>query len=162
MKKISIVLTICFCFGKLYAQNTSSPYSIIGFGDIEKSYFDRTSALGHAGVALTSDRYLFVGNPASFAFLDKPNYRNPFYFDLAVKYKNVNYSGVPITSSTTNQSNDLQFKRIAIAIKPKPKWALSFGVLPFSNANYTFTGVKKIQGGNFGVNANYEGTEVVI
>lgn len=159
MKKFSIsLLAICICLVKLSAQNTSSPYSIIGLGDIEKGYFDRTSALGYAGVALSSDRYLFVGNPASLAFLDKPNFRNPFYFDVSVRYKNVNYAGAAITNSTANQSNDMQFKRISFAIKPKSKWALSFGLLPFSNANYSFVGVKKIQGDNFGVNANYDGT----
>ena len=158
MKKFSIAVLVCFSFGKLSAQNTSSPYSIIGLGDIEKSNFDRTSGLGHAGVALSSDRYLLVGNPASLAFLDKPNFRNAFYFDLSTRYKNVNYSGAAITNSTANQSNDLQFRRISFAIKPKAKWALSFGLLPFSNTNYSFTGIKKIQGDNFGVNANYDGT----
>lgn len=158
MKKLSLAVIFCFCLIKLFAQNTSSPYSIIGLGDIEKSYFDRTSSLGYAGVALTSDRYLYTSNPASFAFLDKPSFRNSFYFDIATNYKNVNYSGTAITNSTANQSNDLQFKRISFAIKPKAKWALSFGLLPYSNANYSFTGVKKIQGDNFGVDANYDGS----
>ena len=71
MKKFGITLIVCFCLGKMFAQNTSSPYSIIGLGDIEKSFFDRTSGLGHAGVALHNDRYFFVGNPASFSFLEK-------------------------------------------------------------------------------------------
>lgn len=158
MKKLSIAVVFCFCLVTLFAQNTSSPYSIIGLGDMEKSYFDRTSGLGHAGVALTSDRYLYTSNPASFAFLDKPSFRNSFYFDVATRYKNVNYAGSAITNSTANQSNDLQFKRISFAIKPKAKWALSFGLLPLSSANYSFIGIKKIQGDNFGVDANYEGS----
>lgn len=158
MKKISVVFIACFFVAKIFAQNTSSPYSIIGLGDIEKSSFDRTSGLGHAGVALSSDRYFFVGNPASFSFLQNPSYSNAFYFDIATRYKNVGYSGNAITNNTANQSNDLQFKRISFAIKPKAKWGLSFGLMPFSNANYSFVGVKKINGDNFTINANYEGT----
>lgn len=158
MKKFGITLIICFCLGKMFAQNSSSPYSIIGLGDIEKSYFDRTSGLGHAGVALHSDRYFFVGNPASFSFLENPTFRNPFYFDLSIRYKNVGFSGSPITNNAANQSNDMQFKRLSFAIKPTKKWGLSMGILPFSNANYSFTGIKKIQGGTFSVDAKYEGT----
>jgi hypothetical protein len=158
MKTLYISLIACMCFGKLYAQNTSSPYSIIGLGDIEKSYFDRTSGLGYGGVALSSDRYLLLSNPASFSFLPKPSYSNSFYFEVAARYKNVNYSGAAVTNNTTNQSNDLQFKKIAFAIKPKAKWALSFGLLPFSNSNYSFAGIKKVQGGSFNVDANYSGT----
>ncbi len=158
MKKFKIVVIVCFCIGKSFSQNTSSPYSIIGLGDIEKSYFDRTSGLGHAGVALYGERNLYVGNPASFSFLENRAFQNPFYLDLAVRYKNINYAGDAITSSTANQSNDLQFKRISFAIKPKPRWGLSFGLLPFSTANYSFVGVKTIQGDPTSFNANYAGS----
>ena len=133
MKKLYIAFVACICLGKLSAQNTSSPYSIIGLGDMEKSYFDRTSGLGYGGVALSSDRYLLLSNPASLSFLMNPSYSNPFYFEVAARYKNVNYSGSAITSNTTNQSNDLQFKKIAFAIKPKKRWGLSFGLMPFSS-----------------------------
>lgn len=158
MKKLYIAFIICVCIGKATAQNTSSPYSIIGLGDIEKSYFDRTSGLGYGGVALISERYLLVSNPASAAFLPKPSYSNSFYFEVAARYKNVNYSGSAVANNTTNQSNDLQFKKIAFAIKPKAKWALSFGLMPFSSSNYSFNGIKKVQGGTFNVDANYAGT----
>ena len=158
MKKLGLTLFICFYLSEIFAQNTSSPYSIIGLGDIEKSYFDRTSGLGHAGVALSSDRFMFVSNPASFSFLENPTFRNPFYFDLSVRYKNVGFSGNPITSTSANQSNDLQFRRLSFAIKPKARWGLSLGLLPFSNTNYSFIALKKIQGGTFNVDAQYQGT----
>ncbi|MFY8128077.1 MAG: hypothetical protein ACOVMM_06845, partial [Chitinophagaceae bacterium] len=51
------------------AQNNSSPYSIMGIGDIEKSSLDRTSGTGHAGVAMYSDRYMIAANPASYVNL---------------------------------------------------------------------------------------------
>jgi hypothetical protein len=158
MKKLYITLLACVCLSRLYAQNTSSPYSIIGLGDIEKSYFDRTSGLGYGGIALTSDRYLLLSNPASAAFLPKPSYSNSFFFEVATRYRSVSYSGSAVANNTTNQSNDLQFKKIAFAIKPKANWALGFGLMPFSSSNYSFDGVKKVQGGTFDVDANYSGT----
>lgn len=158
MKKFLLASIVNFCCVIGFAQNTASPYSIIGLGDIEKSFFDRTTGLGHAGIALTSDRNLLLSNPASLSFLTNPYYSNPFYFDVAARYKNVNYAGDAVKNSTTNQANDLQFKKIAFAIKPKANWGLSFGLLPFSNANYSFTGIKRLQGSNEVMDAIYQGS----
>ena len=158
MKKIYLGLIVIFCCTSGFAQNTASPYSILGIGDIEKSYFDKTSAMGHAGIALTSDRSVLLSNPASLSFLQNPFYSNTFYFDLAVRYKSVNYAGDAIKNSTANQANDLQFKKISIAIKPTKNWGLSFGLLPFSSANYSFSGVKNVQGSTFTNPVEYQGT----
>lgn len=158
MKKIFLALTLVACCVKTNAQNTASPYSIIGIGNIEKSSFDKTSGLGYAGVALVSDKDVLIGNPASLSFLRNYSYyHNTFYFDIAARYKNVNYSGDPIKNSTANQSNDLQFRKLTFTTKPKPKWGLSFGLLPFSSTNYSFTGVRRVQGSNETVPAAYDG-----
>src|SRR5476651_1910028 len=101
-----------------HAQNNTSPYSIIGIGDIEKSSFDRTSGMGHAGIALSSNRFLYQANPASYASIEE----HFFYFELSTRYKSVSYSGTAITDPTQSQSSDIQFKKIALALKPKRKW----------------------------------------
>lgn len=158
MKKIFLALTIVACCVKINAQNTASPYSMIGIGTIEKSFFDKTSGLGYGGVAMVSDKDVLIGNPASLSFLRNYSYyHNTFYFDVAARYKNVNYSGDPIKNSTANQSNDLQFRKLTFTIKPKPKWGLSFGLLPYSSSNYSFTGVRRVQGSNETVPAAYDG-----
>ena len=82
------------------AQNNTSPYSIIGIGDIEKSSFDRTSGMGHAGVALSSNRFLYQSNPASFSAIDE----HFFYFEFSSRYKTVGYSGTPVTYPTQSNS----------------------------------------------------------
>lgn len=152
------VVVLSFVFSVLmlnsFAQNTSSPYSIMGLGDIEKSYFDRTSGLGHTGVALSSDRYLVLANPASLSSLSDKF----FHFEISSRYKSVNYSGTPISNSTANQSNDLQFKRVSLAIKVKKNWGMSFGILPYSNANYSFLGTKNIQGSPTSLTTYSEGS----
>ena len=137
-----------------HAQNNTSPYSIIGIGDLEKSSFDRTSGMGHAGLALSSNRFFYQANPASFSSLDE----HFFYFEAATRFKSVTYSGSPITDITKNQSNDLQFKKLALALKIKPRWAVSCGLLPFSTVNYSFLGKKTIQGSNLFTDAYYLGT----
>ncbi len=136
-----------------HAQNNTSPYSIIGIGDLEKSTFDRSSGMGHAGMALSSNRFLYQANPASYSVLED----HYFYFEVATRFKAVTYSGTPITDITNNTSTDIQFKKLAFAVKLKPRWALSFGLMPFSTVNYAFNGLKSIQGSNLYENANYLG-----
>ncbi|HJU45491.1 MAG TPA: hypothetical protein VJ647_01855, partial [Chitinophagaceae bacterium] len=52
------------------AQNISSPYSIIGIGDLENSYFNRTSGMANTGLSLRSNYILHQANPASYSALD--------------------------------------------------------------------------------------------
>lgn len=155
---MKIVFIYLFCFTGLLpeaiAQNNTSPYSIIGIGDIEKSSFDRTSGMGHAGLALSSNRFFYQANPASYSSLDE----HFFYFEVATRYKSVGYTGTPITDFTQNHSSDIQFKKAALAIKIKPRWALSIGVMPYSTSNYSFNATKTIQGSNVTTNAYYEGS----
>ncbi|MFP5041575.1 hypothetical protein [Parasediminibacterium sp. JCM 36343] len=149
---LSIVSIVCWQQG-LLAQNNASPYSIIGIGDIEKSSFDRTSSMGHAGMALSSNRFFYNANPASYSALDD----RFFNVEIAARYKTISYSGTPI-APTANQSSDLQFKKLVLAIKIKPKLAAAVGILPFSTANYSFYGNKTVQGSSFTAPAYYEGT----
>ena len=58
------------CWYKGMSQNTSSPYSIIGIGDLEESYFNRTSGMAF-GVAYRNKLYLINNNPASCSALQE-------------------------------------------------------------------------------------------
>jgi hypothetical protein len=128
---------------------------MMGIGDIENSYFDRTTGMANTGVALSSYRFMYNNNPASYASLED----HLFYFELSARYKGVLYSGGAITANADNSSSgDIQFKKITAAIKIKPKWGLSFGLLPFSNANYSFYANKLIAGISSPVSAYYTGS----
>lgn len=140
-----------------FAQNNASPYSIVGIGDIEKSSFDRTSGMGHAGVALSSDatnRFLYHANPASYSGMQDKF----FNFEATARYKAVSYSGTPIGNASASQSSDLQFKKLVVAIKIKPRWGAAIGLLPFSTSNYSFYSTKTIIGSTTIVPTYNEGT----
>ena len=155
MKLFFIYLIFFTCvITESHAQNNTSPYSIIGIGDIEKSSFDRTSGMGHAGIALSSSRFMYQANPASFSALDE----HYFYFEVATRYKSVNYVGSPITDISQNHSSDIQFKKAVMATKIMPRWTVSVGLTPFSTSNYSFNANKTIQGSNLTTNAYYEGS----
>lgn len=154
MQKLFLLL-FTSCIGSCaFAQNNASPYSVVGIGDLEKSSFDRSSGMGHAGVALSSATSLYHANPASYAML------NDYFFhvETSIRYKAITYSGKPITDNTKNFSADLVPKKIAIAIKVKPNWGLSLGLLPFSTANYGFTANKEVLGTGVTIPATYQGS----
>jgi hypothetical protein len=76
------------------AQNNSSPYSIIGLGNIENSYFNRYTGMGNAGVALSDSRYINSSNVASLSKLGN----HIFVFELATRAQVNDYSGGNLTT----------------------------------------------------------------
>ncbi len=135
------------------AQNNTSPYSILGVGDIENSTFDRSTGMGNTGISLSSDRFIYQQNPASISRLAD----HFFNIELASRYKSVTYYGNP-ASSGTSSSADFQVKKLTLAIKVKPFWGVSAGILPFSTSNYSFFANKSIQGTVLLSNTYYKGS----
>jgi hypothetical protein len=150
---LSYIIFLCCISNYAVAQQNNSPYSIIGIGDIEKSYFDRTSGMGHAGMALSSNRFLYNANPAANAALDL----HYFTMEVSARFKDVNYAGRPITSSTQNNSSDVQFRKMLLGIKPKSYWATTLGIMPFSTAKYSMFGQKSILGTPSTATTYYQG-----
>lgn len=153
MRKITTILIIAL-FSKVpaWSQNNTSAYSIIGIGDIENSYFDRSYGMGNSGVSLFSGKAMYHANPASYSRLDD----HFFAIEMAGRYKGVTYNSDQISS--TGNSSDFQIEKLAMAIKIKPWWGISFGILPFSSSNYSFHAPKDVQGSNASINGYYTGT----
>ena len=153
-KKFILNVAAIICFnGVVFGQNNNDPFSIIGIGSIDHSSYDRTSGMGHAGMALSSNRFLYNANAASLSALDDKF----FNVEMAATTKFIGYSGTPINSSSSS-SSDLQFKKISLAIKVKPKWGIGFGLLPYSNTSYSFYGDKYILGSSSITSAYYQGS----
>lgn len=153
MQKLLSVFSV-LCFVQLaYAQNNNSPYSIIGIGAIEQSYFDRSSGMASAAISLASSRFLFHANPASYAKLDD----HFFSMEVAMRYKSVVYEGTGV-DPTANRSADFAVEKVALAMKMKSWWGTSVGLMPYSSSNYSFMSTKDVQGSALSSNAYYEGT----
>ena len=150
-----IIVTASFFFGavNVFAQNTTSPYSIIGIGDIQQSYFDKTSGMGNTGISLSSNRFLYHANPASYGKLDE----HYFTMEVALRYKSINYAGNGV-SIANNTSNDLSIEKLVVAHKIKKWWGMSLGLMPYSTSNYEFQSSKDVQGTNLSAATYYEGT----
>ncbi|MEN9569563.1 MAG: hypothetical protein RL172_794 [Bacteroidota bacterium] len=113
------------------SQNTTSPYSILGIGDIETKDFGRWYGMGSANVALSNPYYINAANPASLMGLNE----RMMSFDLVNRGKSARFK-YPGADSLTPTTKDLSIRRISLAFKPNKKWAFSVGLKPFSSINY--------------------------
>ncbi len=141
----------------LFAQSNNSPYSILGIGDIEDSYFNRTSGMANTGIAYRNNNFLINNNPASYSALTN----KLFNAEIGIRGTVMNYYGTGVDLSN-NQSSDITFKKIIVGTKITNHWGSSAGLVPFSTQNYEFTATDATLGndyykGNGGVNRVYWG-----
>ena len=131
--KESFIIFFCSLCVFASAQTNTSPYSIVGIGDIEPGYNDRGTGMADASVSLSSNRYAYSDNPASLSALDD----HFFSLDLSARFKAVKYSGNYVSISN-NTSADLQASRLALAIKVEKWWGASVGLIPYSSSKLFF------------------------
>lgn len=129
-KEIALVFYITISVN-VYCQNTTSPYSILGIGDIETKDFGRWFGMGSTSIALKNAGYINSSNPASLTGLDK----SLMYFDLVARGKFGSYT-FPNTESESPSLPDLAIRRITFAYRSEEKSAFAFGLKPFSTVNY--------------------------
>ena len=147
----TLLLLLSYCSG--YSQNTNSPYSILGIGDIDNNFYNRTSGMANTGIAYRNDKAAINNNPAAYSALQ----RQFFVFEIAGRGQFVSYKGAPLNSSSAN-GKDFAIKRLSIATKINKWWGSSAGLMPYSTASYEFSSVKNIQGTNLTVPVTYDGT----
>ncbi len=142
-------------YGKTFAQTNASPYSMIGIGDMNYNYFDRSAGMANSGISLSSasGNYMYLANPASFADLRDMYFKG----ELSANFKGVSYTGNPINTSAKSNSSDLQFQKILFGLKMKPWWGMGFGLKQFSSINYTYTGTQDINGSTITVPVSIDG-----
>lgn len=141
MKITGIIFLLTVSSLHLAAQSNNSPYSLLGIGDIDNDFYNRTSGMANTGIAYRSDRFLLNNNPASFSALTN----QVFFGEIGLKGAIVNYYGGGV-NPLYNQSSDITFKRLVIAAKIFKHWGSSIGLLPYSTQNYEFNNPLTIQG----------------
>ncbi len=133
MKKSLYILVLLF-FGALLPlqaqNNTSSPYSRFGYGELNDNVPGAYRALGGVGIGMRSNKVINPSQPASFSAVDSTS----FMMDLAASVMWSNYGDA---SGTRNKANgNLEYLTIQF-----PLWkyiGFSVGVLPYSSVGYDF------------------------
>lgn len=123
---------------KLYSQNnTSSPYSSIGLGDIHQSIGPQ-QGMGGTGIALSLDGYYNFSNPAANHSI--PN--KAVMMELGIFYK---YTASE--NDETNQVNqDFNLSYFTLIFPPKKDYTFSMGLKPYSNVGYNIDLISSIEG----------------
>ena len=153
MKLTLSIFVFLVCLSNTYAQTNNSPYSVLGIGDIEDSYFNRTNGMAGTGIAYRTNRNLVNNNPASLTALE-----NQFFIgEVGIRGKYITYTGAAVDPGS-NTSFDITFRRVAFGTKIGRHWGTSVGLTPFSSENYEFNTPEPIQG-TIGQTANayYQG-----
>ncbi len=131
-KQLYILISLlCLTAFSLQAQNnTSSPYSRFGYGELNDNVPGAYRAMGGVGVGMRSNKVINPSQPASFSAVDSTS----FMMDLAASAMWTNYRDM---SGVKNKGNgNLEYLTIQF-----PLWkyiGFSVGVLPYSSVGYDF------------------------
>ncbi len=133
IKRIKTYIAILFITATTAAvaqNNTNSPYSRFGYGELEEDCFAMSQGLGGASIALRSKQYINPVNPASYSSPDSTT----FIFDLGVSLQLANFN------SGNGYNNKFNGNLDYIALQtPLFKWmGLSAGLIPYSHVGYNF------------------------
>ncbi len=145
------------------SNNTSSPYSRYGIGDLSGKGFAQGFAMGGSNIALQNDSvplfFINSGNPASYSGIR-----------LTTAELGLNYSAVRLVNNTTNQLvHNASLAYVALAFPIKKWWGSSIGLMPYSSVGYAIVDHKLLDNigsvdylyeGSGGVNQFYWGNAV--
>ncbi len=115
----------------LFAQfnnNTSSPYSRFGLGDLQPYSFGRTAAMGGASIASRNNHQINMANPASFSAVDSLGFM--FEFGLFGKYSEFS------NDLTSMEASDVNFQYFAMNFQVTNWLGASMGLTPYSDVGY--------------------------
>jgi len=129
--KVSLVATVLVLLGLSgFSQNnnTTSPYSRYGLGDLHHYGYGRTAAMGGASIGSRHSVQINSANPASYNSNDSLS----FIFDFGIDGKYSRYK----SSSGALNTNDVNFRYFSLSW-PVTKWlGMATGIQPFSDMGY--------------------------
>lgn len=139
--RLAVLLSVLILVNPFAGQsqnNTRSPYSMYGLGELRSQQNAVSTALGGAGMALSSSSFLNVTNPASYHGIDSLN----VLFDSGVEGKYSKFR----SQGTTNSLNTANFSYFGLGWRFSSKFAGGFGLNPFSSSGYEINSTASIDG----------------
>ena len=129
--RVSFFVGLLLLPALLFAQfnnNTTSPYSRFGLGDLQTNSFGRTFAMGGASLASRNSQQINTSNPASYTAVDSL----AFLFEFGVYGKFSNYKN----DIASMNANDINFRYFAMNFQINNWMATSIGLTPYSDVGY--------------------------
>ncbi len=145
------LLIVPFLLFAQFNNNTSSPYSRFGIGDLQPYSFGRVSAMGGATLGSRNGQQINFANPASYTAVDSLG----FMFEFGLRGKFANYSN----DLTSMNANDVNFNYFAMNFRISRRVATSLGLMPYSDMGYNVEVNDKLENaGNIQYNYSGEGS----
>ncbi|WP_143470837.1 OmpP1/FadL family transporter [Labilibaculum manganireducens] len=136
---LSILLVLVSGVHVCFAQNnTSSPYSYYGLGELNQVGFGQASGFGGTSLSFRNRSYLSVDNPAALTAIDSLK----FIFNVGVssKVSNLNQSG----NSDVLYDNNLS--HVSLGFRISPKIASAVSLVPYTSMGYNISSLEKVNG----------------
>ena len=134
MNHIFRLLAFLFLSLSITAQNESnSPYSRFGLGDVQTFSSAAQSAMGGVGIASYDPLYINVSNPAS--------YSSVFAQRFTMQTGGIHTTKLLETSSQNQIVNSTNFNYLMFSFPITKFLGTSFGLLPFSEMSYSFSDI---------------------
>ena len=142
MNHIFRVLIFVFFSVSLIAQNESnSPYSRFGLGELQNFSSATQSAMGSVGIASYDPLSININNPSS--------YSSVFSQRFTMQTGAIHTTKLLQTSTQNQFVNSTNFNYLMFAFPLTKFWGTSFGLLPFSEMSYSFSDVSNNPSANF-------------
>lgn len=160
---LKAVLVLLFVPLFLSAQNTNSPYSRFGFGQLEQQALGKTKGMGNVGVGIRDRNAINPLNPASFSALDTMT----MIFDFGVNASMSRFKESGLHQDNPNGGLDY----VAMKIPLKRWWGVAAGLMPYSKVGYSFlsngtlpdgTSFTEASAGSGGLSTFFLGTSVAL
>lgn len=129
--KVSLLTGLVLFPVLLFAQfnnNTTSPYSRFGLGDLQYYSFGRTTAMGGASLASRNSLQINTSNPASYTSVDSLF----FLFEFGMNGKFSNYRN----DIASMNSTDVNFRYFTMNFQFNNWLATAMGLTPYSDVGY--------------------------
>ncbi|MDR2287130.1 MAG: hypothetical protein LBE04_06615 [Prevotellaceae bacterium] len=126
-----------FCVLSHAQHSTSSPYSIIGIGEIDNKAYGLNSGMANVGIGTYRLGFLNNTNPAAIA-VDSLF----FIFDVSLSGNLSKYS----SAGTNEYANNANIRKVALGVRIFSDLAVSAGIRPYSNVQYRIQSDAYIEG----------------
>lgn len=128
---VCALLLMTFTAVAIAQNNTNSPYTRYGYGDLSDQYFGNSKAMGGIAIGLRDGKQINPLNPASYTAVDSLT----FLFEGGVSLQNMNINDNGVKLNAKNAS----FDYLAMQFRLRKGIAMSVGLLPYSNVGYNLT-----------------------
>jgi len=150
MRQLSLILIFSLSvFVAAGQNNTNSPYSIFGIGELEYSGGGKNMAMGESGIALRSEITLNTANPASLTAIPMQSLAT----DIGVNFKFTNLRNEYKSANVMNGN----ISWVSLAFPINRRMAVGISLNPMSSIGYTIYSSKDLEGTSASYPVTYKG-----